>query len=150
MSKQFYCIYGIDDVNLKQAFLNSFPKPLGAEAQKILTVQRGTLQASTLAQLYELIVNALECLCNQKKFMAHVEKTNRQLADACDKRYLNIKCKEKTCDCSSKKRNHVRQHDKASPSYKKFSPRRKWRKIVKKKKFRGKKSNFKCFICQKP
>lgn len=43
MSKWFYCIYGINDVNLKQAFLNSFLEPLGAETQKILALQRGTL-----------------------------------------------------------------------------------------------------------
>lgn len=36
MPKRFYCINVIDDVNLKQAFLNSFQEPLGAEAQKIM------------------------------------------------------------------------------------------------------------------
>ena len=32
MTKRFYAINGIDDVNLKQAFLNSFSEPLCAEA----------------------------------------------------------------------------------------------------------------------
>lgn len=52
IAKRFYCIHGIDDVNLKQAFLNSFPKPLGFEAQKILAVKQGTLQTTSIAQLY--------------------------------------------------------------------------------------------------
>lgn len=34
-------------------------------------------------------------------------KNQQTLADAYDKRYLNIKCKEKSCNCSSKKNNHV-------------------------------------------
>ena len=39
MSKWFYAIGGIDDVNLKQTFLNSFPDPLGAEAQKLMVIK---------------------------------------------------------------------------------------------------------------
>lgn len=35
-----------------------------------------------------------------------IQKT--QLADTCDKCHLKMKCKEKACDCSSKKRNHIR------------------------------------------
>ena len=43
MSKRFYCINGIDDVNLKQVFLNFFPEPLGAETQKLMHLKQGTL-----------------------------------------------------------------------------------------------------------
>lgn len=43
MFKRFYDINGIDDVNLKQAFLNSFPKYVGAEAQKLLVLEQETL-----------------------------------------------------------------------------------------------------------
>ena len=31
MSRRFYTINGMDDVNIKRTFLNSFPKPLGDE-----------------------------------------------------------------------------------------------------------------------
>lgn len=36
MSKRFYLLGGMDDPNLKQAFLNSLPEPLGNEALKLL------------------------------------------------------------------------------------------------------------------
>lgn len=73
MTKWFYYINGTNDVNLKQAFLNSFPEPLDAEAQKLLMLKQGTLQ---IAQLYELITDSLERLCNQRKLIQQVEKTN--------------------------------------------------------------------------
>lgn len=74
MLKRFYCIKGIDDVNLKQAFLNSFPEPLDTEAQKLLVLKQGTLQNIFIAQLYELITDSFELLCNQRKFLQQVEK----------------------------------------------------------------------------
>lgn len=60
MMKRFYCIHGIDDVNLKQDFLNSFPELFGVEAQKILIVKQGTLQTAFIAQLYKLVRDVLE------------------------------------------------------------------------------------------
>ncbi|GJZ16361.1 hypothetical protein Tco_0552038 [Tanacetum coccineum] len=36
MSQRFYCLNGVDDVNLEQVFLNSFPESLGNEAYRAL------------------------------------------------------------------------------------------------------------------
>ena len=49
MTKLFYAIGAIDDVKLKQAFLNSFPEPLGAEAHKLMALKQATLQNSSIA-----------------------------------------------------------------------------------------------------
>ncbi|GJR02302.1 hypothetical protein Tco_0525286 [Tanacetum coccineum] len=72
MSHQFYCLNGVDDVNLKQVILNSFPKYLGNEAYRAL----------------------------EKKFIAEYERTRKCLGTTCDDKYLQIKCKDKSsCDC---------------------------------------------------
>nr|GEW45487.1 ribonuclease H-like domain-containing protein [Tanacetum cinerariifolium] len=40
MSQRFYYLNGVDDVNLKQVFLNSFPKSLGNEAYRALEAKK--------------------------------------------------------------------------------------------------------------
>ncbi|GJS21715.1 putative reverse transcriptase domain, viral movement protein [Tanacetum coccineum] len=99
MSHRFYCLNGVDDVNLKQVFLNSFPESLGNEAYRALEARNVTIAQTTLGELYQLILNALAKLCNQKKFLAEFERTGKRLGTACDDKYLQIKCKDKSsCD----------------------------------------------------
>ncbi|GKC69129.1 hypothetical protein Tco_1115012, partial [Tanacetum coccineum] len=99
MSQRFYCLNRVDDVNLKQVFLNSFPESLGNEAYRALEARNVTIAQTTLGELYQLILNALAKLCNQKKFLAEFERTGKRLGTACDDKYLQIKCKDKSsCD----------------------------------------------------
>ncbi|GJV96253.1 hypothetical protein Tco_1547830 [Tanacetum coccineum] len=61
-----------------------------------------TIDQTTLGELYQLILNALAKFCNQKKFLAEFERTGKRLGTACDDKYLQIKCKDKSsCDCAS-------------------------------------------------
>nr|GEU88583.1 putative reverse transcriptase domain, viral movement protein [Tanacetum cinerariifolium] len=93
------------DVNLKQVFLNSFPESLGNEACRALEAKNVTIAQTTLGELYQLILNALAKLCNQKKFLAEFERTGKRLGTACDDKYLQIKCKDKSsCDCTHTKK----------------------------------------------
>ncbi|GJV52727.1 hypothetical protein Tco_1448468 [Tanacetum coccineum] len=64
MSQRFYCLNGVDDVNLKQVFLNSFLESLGNEAYRDLEARNVTIAQTTLGELYQLILNALAKLCN--------------------------------------------------------------------------------------
>ncbi|RDX83586.1 hypothetical protein CR513_35475, partial [Mucuna pruriens] len=59
---------------------------------------------------------------------------------ACRKSYLEIKCKDKTCSCSSKKKKREVQP---------LKKRRKSFKFFRKKKIRGKTFDQRCFICGK-
>ncbi|GKC41110.1 putative zinc finger, CCHC-type containing protein [Tanacetum coccineum] len=150
MSQRFYCLNGVDDVNLKQVFLNSFPESLGNEAYRALEARNVTIAQTTLGELYQLILNALAKLCNQKKFLAEFERTGKRLGTACDDKYLQIKCKDKSsCDCThTKKKFHSKRYSSLS-SKPRFSRRsnKKW-KFIRKKKQRGRTSD-RCFICQK-
>nr|GFC89418.1 putative zinc finger, CCHC-type [Tanacetum cinerariifolium] len=79
MSQRFYCLNEVDDVNLKQVFLNSFQESLGNEAYRSLEARNVTIVQTTLSELYQLILNALEKLCNEKKFLAEFERTGKRL-----------------------------------------------------------------------
>ncbi|KAK1406173.1 hypothetical protein QVD17_41461 [Tagetes erecta] len=100
MSERFYCLNGIDDVNLKQVFLNSFPESLTNEAYRMLENKNQTVANVSLGGLYQLIMNALTKLCNQQRFLAEFEKTGRRLGSACSDKHLKIGCKEESaCVC---------------------------------------------------
>ncbi|GJW68064.1 putative zinc finger, CCHC-type containing protein [Tanacetum coccineum] len=158
MSQRFYCLNGVDDVNLKQVFLNSFPESLGNEAYRALEARMSHRKTpppkkktqTTLGELYQLILNALAKLCNQKKFLAEFERTGKRLGTACDDKYLQIKCKDKSsCDCThTKKKFHSKRFSSLSgkPRFSRRSSK-KW-KFIRKKKQRGRTSD-RCFICQK-
>nr|GEY94580.1 zinc finger, CCHC-type, viral movement protein [Tanacetum cinerariifolium] len=84
---------------------------LGNEAYRALEAKNVTIAQTTLGELYPLILNALAKLCNQKKFLAEFERTEKCLGTACDDKYLQIKCKDKSsCDCThTKKKFHSKR-----------------------------------------
>nr|GEW20359.1 reverse transcriptase domain-containing protein [Tanacetum cinerariifolium] len=94
MSQRFYCLNRVDDVNLKQLFLNSFPESLGNEAYRALEAKNVTIAQTTLGELYKLILNALAKLCNQKKFLAEFERTGKRLRTTRGDKYMPIKYDE--------------------------------------------------------
>ncbi|GJZ99352.1 hypothetical protein Tco_0671903 [Tanacetum coccineum] len=78
-AKEEFLKMKLDDVNLKQVFLNSFPESLGNEAYRALEARNVTLAQTTLGELYQLILNALAKLCNQKKLLAEFEELENAL-----------------------------------------------------------------------
>ncbi|GJS73986.1 putative zinc finger, CCHC-type containing protein [Tanacetum coccineum] len=54
MSQRFYCLNGVDDVNLKQVFLNSFSESFGNEAYQALEARNFTIAQTTLGDLQSL------------------------------------------------------------------------------------------------
>ncbi|GJV48318.1 putative zinc finger, CCHC-type containing protein [Tanacetum coccineum] len=84
------------------------------------------------------------------KFLAEFERTRKRLGTACEDKYLQIKCKDKSsCDCThTKKKFHSKRFSSLSgkPWFSRRSSK-KW-KFIRKKKQRGRTSD-RCFICQK-
>ncbi|ESQ39483.1 hypothetical protein EUTSA_v10001272mg [Eutrema salsugineum] len=101
MSKRFYALNGIDDVNMKQAYLNSLPEPLGNETSRILSLKNMTLSQASLGEIYQISLAALEKLCNYQKFFKELQEQGKLLGRACDRPELSIKCKTKRCGCST-------------------------------------------------
>lgn len=144
MSSRFYAIGGLDDSNLKQAFLNSLPDPLGNETSKLLATKNLFVTSASLGEVYQNALLALEKFCNTSKFLKQVEKMGKKIGNACLNPSLKIKCKdEKQCNCKSSKKSHFCKH----LDREKQLPKNKW-KFLKKKKFQGKTSD-RCYICKK-
>lgn len=110
MSRWFYYINGMDVVNIKHTFLNSLPDPLGDETLRMMNLQRITLQYAFLGEIYQHMLISLEKLCNQRKFLAKIEKVHSKLKDSYKRKDLQIKCYEKNCDCSTKRRDHFKKY----------------------------------------
>ena len=64
MSRRFYSINGMDDVNIKHTFLNSLSDPLGDETLRMMNLQRIILQQASLGEIYQHMLFALEKICN--------------------------------------------------------------------------------------
>nr|GEZ32681.1 RNA-directed DNA polymerase homolog [Tanacetum cinerariifolium] len=86
-----------------------------------------TIAQTTLGELYQLILNALAKLNNQKKFFVEFERTGKHVGTACDDRYLQIKCKDKSsCDCTHiKKKFHSKRFSSLSGHFTRNCPDKK-------------------------
>ena len=91
MSRRYYSFNGMDDVNAKHTFLNSPPEPLGDETLRMMNLQKITLQQSSLGEIYQHVLIALEKLCNQRKFLSEIDKVHSKLKDNCRRKDLQIK-----------------------------------------------------------
>ena len=152
MSKLFYDLGGLDDVNLKQAFLTSLPDPLGSETSRLLQTKGRKLDSTTFGEVYQHVLIALEKLCNQQQFFKAMDEKDKLLGNSCARPDLLIKCKDKKCDCrlSSGKSKHFRKwrSKKKSKKFSSFPRRKKWRYFTKKK-FRDNRKSDRCYICRK-
>lgn len=91
MSKQFYILGGIDDLNLKQVFFHSFPDSLVTEAKKLFKLQKLELKDLTIANIYEHLIDYVKRMCNQHKFFEDLQITSKMLAAACNKGFKECK-----------------------------------------------------------
>jgi hypothetical protein len=83
MSNKYYVIGGIDDVNLKQTFLNYLPKPLSKETKRYLPVLNIQLVFVTFGQIFQMPFKRLESLCNQMGFLQQLD--HLKLDNVCKK-----------------------------------------------------------------
>lgn len=86
MSRRFYTINGMNDVNIKRNFLNSLFEALGDETLRMMNIQRRTLNHASLGEIYQYMLIALEKLCNQRKFLSEMEKIHNTIKDSCKRK----------------------------------------------------------------
>ncbi|ESQ50196.1 hypothetical protein EUTSA_v10002230mg [Eutrema salsugineum] len=148
MSKRFYALNGIDNVNLKQAYLNSLPEPLGNKTSRILSLKNMTLNQASLGEIYQISLAALEKLCNHQKFFKQLQEQGKLLGRAYDRPDLSIKCKAKRCGCFTSNKQEKNSRNKWQKRYPKLSGGKNW-KFFTRKKQRGYKKSDRCYICKK-
>ncbi|XP_062094158.1 uncharacterized protein LOC133800219 [Humulus lupulus] len=147
MTQQFYQIGGIDDPNLKQAFLSSIPEPLGEETFILLSGTARTLADATIGEIYQLVLKALEKMCSRYKFIQEFMKQSKKLGNVCSQKDLRIKCPpESACSCLPEKKKHNKRF-KPFKTLKSSKEKgcRSFKFLRRKRSFR--KKSDKCFIC---
>ncbi|XP_022880271.1 uncharacterized protein LOC111397527 [Olea europaea var. sylvestris] len=146
-SRRYYLIGGMDDTNIKQAYLESIPQPLGQETLRMIEIKGQSLGTTSFGELHNWVKRTLKKLCNQREFLKDISTTGQKFEKACDQPDLKIKCRydNKSCDCLGKKKFHRRRFKFRNKRFSKFFPRR--RRYFKRK-FTKKKGD-RCFICGK-
>ena len=162
LCRHFYVLGENDDVNLKQAFLNSVPTELSNQTQLQLNVRGIQLANTPLGDIYKIMLKAFDKMYNEHRCIANIVNNSKKLKQPCAFPVgLQIKCSDKSsCLCNSnKKRKHFRSFPKFQ--FSKFKhlkdlsrkPLRRKRfshfKFGRKKQQPGKKSPN-CFLCGKP
>ncbi|KAH9649376.1 hypothetical protein KPL70_025954 [Citrus sinensis] len=107
MPTMYYKLNGFNDPSLKHVFVASLPKEIQPELQRQFTIHQLDIANLSLGKIYQLAVNCLVRLCEQKEFFKDLIEKKQPFKSACKKPHLSIKCKsEKDCTCSTKKKSH--------------------------------------------
>ncbi|KAH9649366.1 hypothetical protein KPL70_025951 [Citrus sinensis] len=153
MSLLFYKLNGFNEPTLKHVFLASLPEDLQPDIQRQLTASNLVLDNISLGKIFQLAKTCLDKLCEQKQFFKELLKDKEPFRSAYKKPYLQIKCKQKKdCDCSFKKKRHVRRFKTPEFSSRPRRSRKPYRFFRKKssssRDFKRRKSS-RCFICKR-
>ncbi|KAL2526922.1 Reverse transcriptase domain-containing protein [Abeliophyllum distichum] len=118
-ANRYYLIGGMDDPNIKQAYLESIPQPLGQETLRMIEMKGQFLGTTSFGELHNMVLRTLKKLCNKRAFLTDIHTTGKK------KRHIKkFKFKKKSSRPFPKKRRFFRR---------KFS----------------KKKGDRCFICGK-
>ncbi|QHN96127.1 polyprotein [Arachis hypogaea] len=109
MAAKYYPLGGNNNPPLKQVFIASLPDELQPEIQRMMMTLRKEVATTTIGEIYQLALAALDKLCEQQQMFKQLNKNSGKLKGACSKSHLKIKCKESSmCECKPKKKTHWR------------------------------------------
>ena len=109
MAAKYYPLGGNNNPPLKQVFIASLPDELQPEIQRMMMTLRKEVATTTIGEIYQLALAALDKLCEQQQMFKQLNKNSGKLKGACSKSHLKIKCKESSmCECKPKKKMHWR------------------------------------------
>ncbi|QHN88716.1 polyprotein [Arachis hypogaea] len=101
MVAKYYSLGGNNNPPLKQVIMAFLSDELQPELQWMMMALRKEVATTTIGEIYQLALAALDKLCEQQQMFKQLNKNSGKLKGACNKSYLKIKCKESsTCDSS--------------------------------------------------
>ena len=110
MSIMYYKLNCFNDPSLKHIFVAFLPKEIQPELQRQFIIHQLDIANLLLGKIYQLAINCLERLCEQKEFFKDLIENKQPFKSACKKPHISIKCKsEKDCTYSTKKKSHFRK-----------------------------------------
>ncbi|QHO48461.1 polyprotein [Arachis hypogaea] len=95
MAAKYYPLGGNNNPPLKQVFIASLPDELQPELHRMMMALRKEVATTTIGEIYQLALAALDKLCEQQQMFKQLSKNSSKLKGACSKSYLKIKCKAK-------------------------------------------------------
>ncbi|XP_015389838.1 uncharacterized protein LOC107178762 [Citrus sinensis] len=148
----YYKLNGFNYPSLKHVFVASLPKEIQPELQRQFTIHQLDIANLSLGKIYQLAINCLERLCEQKEFFKDPIENKQPFKSACKKPHFAIKCKsKKDCTCSTKKKSHFQKFRNSEKKSHTPSRTKKSYQFFRKKNpdqsFKSKSSR--CFICKK-
>ncbi|QHO15279.1 polyprotein [Arachis hypogaea] len=110
MAAKYYPLEGNNNPPLKQVFMASLPDELQPELQRVMMTLCKEVTTTTIREIYQLVLAALDKLCEQQQMFKQLDQNSSKLKGACSKSYLKIKCKEPgICERKPKKKIHWQQ-----------------------------------------
>ena len=64
----YYKLNGFNDPSLKHVFVASLPKEIQPKLQRQFTIHQLDIANLSLGKIYQLVINCLERLCEQREF----------------------------------------------------------------------------------
>ncbi|KAI5444710.1 hypothetical protein KIW84_013112 [Lathyrus oleraceus] len=147
MAQRYYVLNGYNDPSLKNTYVSSLPQELQPEIHRMLATTQRDIKTMSLGQIHQVTIEALEKLCSFHHQFSEVIEQKSKFTHTCRKPYLEIKCKDKRCSCTTKKKHHQQKYTKSHRTFK--GKKMKNMKFFRRKPFRGKGKNERCFICGK-
>lgn len=109
MSDIYYLLGGYNSPELKRVFVASLPTELQPEINRLVTLSHRDIRDHGLGELFQYAIQALDKLCEQQKLVTEFFNNRKKLQKVCKKPYLQIKCKDKECNCRTKKKSHFKK-----------------------------------------
>ncbi|KAL2491172.1 putative zinc finger protein [Abeliophyllum distichum] len=109
--RRLYLIGEMDDPNIKQAYLESIPQPLGQETLRVIEMRGQSLGTTSFDELYNMVLRTLKKLCNQRAVLTDIHTIEKKLEKACERPELKVKYRHdnKSCSCPGKKKHHIKR-----------------------------------------
>ncbi|KAH1193514.1 polyprotein [Glycine max] len=137
MNQRFYLLNGLNDPSLKNTYEASFPEEIQPELNKMVAAAQMDFSTMSMGQIHQFTLEVMYKLCRQHQYFSDIMNRKTKYTRACKKPYLEIKCREKTCHCSPKKKKALQTHTKE---------KRRPLKFFKRSQRRGKSRGQRCFI----
>jgi len=99
MNQRFYLLNGLNDPSMKNTYMASLP-----ELNKMVTASQMDFSTMSMGQIHQFTLEVVDKLCRQYQYFSDIMNRKIKYSKACKNPFLEIKCKEKACHYSPKKK----------------------------------------------
>lgn len=101
MSRMYYVLNRFNYPSLKNTYLSSLPQELQLEIHRIAATAQKNIKITSLGQIHQTTFEALEKLRRLHQHLSEIVEQKSKFTRAWKRPYLEIKCKDKKCNCTT-------------------------------------------------